>query len=904
MSLGGVSGATTSIFPVSETVTLARAREALRVVQVDPEKSVRIATAAARAAHDAGELDAASVAERALGLAAMYLQDLAAARRHLRSAMALAERGGAHELAAEARMTFAFAINLSGRPDQALTEIEIALRDLGPLGRARATAQRAAIRQQLGLLDQAFDDLQTALPPLRRAGDVVWVQRVLSNRALVHAFRQSYGPAIRDLHEAQRLCEQLGLRLPLAFVHENLMLVHRRLGDVPAALEQLATAESIYASLATPNASLLIERSELLLSVGLWHEARLAAEAAVEMFDRQGRRLGSAEALLLLARTVALDGDPVRAVCEGRRAVRLLGRQKRAYWMTQARYGLLVARFTADPAGVGLAELRAAADDAAAQGWGATALDLRLLAGRRGLAGRQRAAGRAQLEQVSAARHRGVATQRVKAWYATALLRQDAGDLRGADRAAARGLRILDDYRNTMAATELRAHVSGLGVSLVEIGLRHALAAGSAHGVLRWAELGRSRHLLVRPVRPPADPELSRLMAQLRTLLAAQAERLAAGRGIGGLLREQAGLEHTIRDQARRGGVVSVVAAAGELSVERLSEALGDAALVEYVHLGGTLHAVCVTDGRAELRPLGALADVRERIRWLPFALRRLAYRGTSAASAAAALRLLRRTAGELAAILVRPLADLLADRRVVLVPTSVLQGMPWSLLPMLAGRPVTVAPAATLWVDAIEREPVAGRAVSVAGPGLSGGRLEAERVAAIYGVDALLGDAASVARLTAELPGTAVLHLAAHGTVRADNPLFSSLRLADGPLTVYDLDQPEQVVDSVVLAACESGRDVVASSGEVLGLSAAFLAAGTRNVVASVVPIHDVATTELMVGLHRGLAAGSSVADALSAAQRAVDPADPHAVAAAMGFVCLGAGLTGVAPIGDRRTG
>src|SRR5690349_6094448 len=82
------------------------------------------------------------------------------------------------------------------------------------------------------------------------------------------------------------------------------------------------------------SASLLIERSELLLSVGLWHEARLAAEAAVEMFDRQGRRLGSAEALLLLARTVALDGDPVRAVREGRRAVRLLGRQKRAYWMT------------------------------------------------------------------------------------------------------------------------------------------------------------------------------------------------------------------------------------------------------------------------------------------------------------------------------------------------------------------------------------------------------------------------------------------------------------------------------------------------------------------------------------------------------------------------------------------
>ena len=32
--------------------------------------------------------------------------------------------------------------------------------------------------------------------------------------------------------------------------------------------------------------------------------------------------------------------------------------------------------------------------------------------------------------------------------------------------------------------------------------------------------------------------------------------------------------------------------------------------------------------------------------------------------------------------------------------------------------------------------------------------------------------------------------HIAAHGTVRPDNPLFSSLLLDDGPYTVFDLEQ------------------------------------------------------------------------------------------------------------------
>jgi hypothetical protein len=57
------------------------------------------------------------------------------------------------------------------------------------------------------------------------------------------------------------------------------------------------------------------------------------------------------------------------------------------------------------------------------------------------------------------------------------------------------------------------------------------------------------------------------------------------------------------------------------------------------------------------------------------------------------------------------------------------------------------------------------------------------------------------------------------------------------------------------------------------------------------VVPVPAAETAPLMVAFHRRLAAGESPAAALAAAQQSVDPDDVGAVAAAAGFVCIGAG-------------
>ena len=129
-----------------------------------------------------------------------------------------------------------------------------------------------------------------------------------------------------------------------------------------------------------------------------------------------------------------------------------------------------------------------------------------------------------------------------------------------------------------------------------------------------------------------------------------------------------------------------------------------------------------------------------------------------------------------------------------------------------------------------------------------------------------------------------------AHGNFRFDNPLFSSLHLADGELTVYDLELLARAPRLFVLSACESGVQDVRPGDELMGLAAALFALGSTSLIASVVPVPDGATRPLMVDFHRRLAAGQSAPAALAEAQVSVGRDLGLITAATAGFVCLGA--------------
>jgi CHAT domain-containing protein len=359
------------------------------------------------------------------------------------------------------------------------------------------------------------------------------------------------------------------------------------------------------------------------------------------------------------------------------------------------------------------------------------------------------------------------------------------------------------------------------------------------------------------------------------------------------LIARQVLLEQAIRNHCRAVDQDGreIVAPPG---VPELTFALGDAVMVEFIDLAGEVSAVTISNGRSRLHRLGlTTAALRQHLTHLPFALNRLAQRSSRTGQQAAAEAVVERSARELDRLLLGPLSRAIGDRSLVIVPMGWLQSVPWALLPSCRGRPVTVAPSAALWHTAVRRRRQSDAVVVVAGPGLPGATSEAAAVGSLYpGATVLAGRSASAAGVGAAIDRAGIAHFAAHGLARRDNPLFSSLLLADGPFTVYDLERIADTPHHVVMAACSAAISQVTAGEEILGLAAALLNQQTATLVAPVVLIPDAESEAVMVTYHRELRRGSPPAVALATAQSAHRGADLATMACASSFICLGAGL------------
>lgn len=113
------------------------------------------------------------------------------------------------------------------------------------------------------------------------------------------------------------------------------------------------------------------------------------------------------------------------------------------------------------------------------------------------------------------------------------------------------------------------------------------------------------------------------------------------------------------------------------------------------------------------------------------------------------------------------------------------------------------------------------------------------------------------------------ILHLACHGQFRPENPLFSSLHLADGFVTVRDICANKINAELVTLSACETGLNKIFAGDEILGLARGFLSAGANSLVLSLWTVSDEATTELMKQFYLNLQRGDTIAESLQRAQK-----------------------------------
>ena len=163
--------------------------------------------------------------------------------------------------------------------------------------------------------------------------------------------------------------------------------------------------------------------------------------------------------------------------------------------------------------------------------------------------------------------------------------------------------------------------------------------------------------------------------------------------------------------------------------------------------------------------------------------------------------------------------------------------------------------------------------------------------MAAEYGGSTVLGDGtATAARVLAAIDGAWLVHIAAHRTFRSDSPLFSSLRMDDGPLTVHDFERLRRAPYRLILPCCDSGLLAPAGADELLGLTSTLVPLGTAGIIASVAPVNDQTAAGLMIRLHRRLRKDGALSEALRDARGDLED-DPVEVATGMSFPALGAG-------------
>ena len=238
--------------------------------------------------------------------------------------------------------------------------------------------------------------------------------------------------------------------------------------------------------------------------------------------------------------------------------------------------------------------------------------------------------------------------------------------------------------------------------------------------------------------------------------------------------------------------------------------------------------------------------------------------------------------ARDLGRLLIDPLDEagaLAKTRRLILVPMGTLHDLPFAALVdrsdrVLAERFVLLrTPSATRWARPRRSgSPPPGLPVLALGLGSSTGldlaplqhtENEAREVAASLGGEAEVGARASEAVLIRRGANARRIHLATHGLAEPRLPLHSRLVLSagdgeDGSLTVREILDTTLAAELVVLSACGTGLSP--STGGLglevdrIGFVEAFLHAGASAVMATLLPVSDAETAELIRRFYQGL--------------------------------------------------
>ena len=301
----------------------------------------------------------------------------------------------------------------------------------------------------------------------------------------------------------------------------------------------------------------------------------------------------------------------------------------------------------------------------------------------------------------------------------------------------------------------------------------------------------------------------------------------------------------------------------------------GRTALLEYVLTGDKVTLFVVT------RDASAGAPAPYKIRTYP-----LAAEGEELARVVAGFRqdvsdpssAFKARARQLYRLLLEPAAAQLADATTLcIVPQGVFWDVPFQALLSPDGkyvieeRAVYYAPSFGVLLAAAQRQQTSsrrggrvllavGNPSAGAGTALPDAEVEVSKVGALNPSSIILtGRDATEHRVKAEVSDKRVIHLATHGVLDDQQPIYSHLKLApsageDGLLEAWEIADLRLSADLVILSACDTARGKISNGEGVIGIAWAFQLAGCPTVIVSRWPVDSAGTAELMIGFHRQL--------------------------------------------------
>jgi CHAT domain-containing protein len=315
------------------------------------------------------------------------------------------------------------------------------------------------------------------------------------------------------------------------------------------------------------------------------------------------------------------------------------------------------------------------------------------------------------------------------------------------------------------------------------------------------------------------------------------------------------------------------------VSVDELQRILPEnALLVEYYTARNRFYVCLVSRKQFKIVPLGGVMHVREKVRLLQLQLSK--FRLGPDYIKPLEKTLLEATQAhleEIYSMLIAPIRDQLTAEHLIIVPHAFLHYLPFHALSdgaryLIDDFSISYAPSSTIFAVCQEKaQPVGGGDTLVlAVPDARAPFIEEEGrfvASAMDNARLFMGAEATEEQLRAYGPKSRFIHIATHGYFRQDNPMFSSIRLGNSLLSLFDLYQLQFDAELVTLSGCGTGMNVVIGGDELIGLVRGLLYAGAQTLMVSLWEVHDQSTAEFMRDFYEGYKTSANKANALRSA-------------------------------------